>query len=95
MRKDRKAAGDMRALASSSPRRNGHVTPSSLSSLRRKMKARAPPPPGKPATPTVPRGESPARGVAPAGQPAAQSSAVDVTVVLPSGRETRSVVNGR
>ncbi|XP_036086404.1 protein cordon-bleu isoform X2 [Rousettus aegyptiacus] len=60
----------------------------------RKMKARAPPPPGKPATPTVPRGESPARGVAPAGQPAAQSSAVDVTVVLPSGRETRSVVNG-
>lgn len=59
------------------------------------MKARAPPPPGKPATPNVPRGEAPARSVAPACQPTARSSAVDVTVVLPSGLETRSVVNGR
>lgn len=58
------------------------------------MKARAPPPPGKPATPNVPRGMTPARGVAPACQPAARSGAVDVTVVLPSGLETRSVVNG-
>ncbi|XP_039718743.1 protein cordon-bleu isoform X2 [Pteropus medius] len=58
------------------------------------MKARAPPPPGKPATPNVPRGEAPARSVAPACQPTARSSAVDVTVVLPSGLETRSVVNG-
>lgn len=59
------------------------------------MKARAPPPPGKPATPNVPRGMTPARGMAPACQPAARSGAVDVTVVLPSGLETRSVVNGR
>ncbi|XP_054427352.1 protein cordon-bleu isoform X2 [Pteronotus mesoamericanus] len=67
----------------------------------RKMKARAPPPPGKPATPTAQRGQSPPRSTSPARQqnrlPLKESlrdRAVDLTVVLPSGLEKRSVVNG-
>lgn len=66
------------------------------------MKARAPAPPGKPATPNVYSGQTPPRGVSPVGQqnpPHMQDdprdSVVDLTVVLPSGLEKRSVVNGR
>ncbi|KAM5204225.1 protein cordon-bleu isoform 3-T5 [Hipposideros larvatus] len=65
------------------------------------MKARAPAPPGKPATPNVYSGQTPPRGVSPVSQqnpPPMQDdprdSAVDLTVVLPSGLEKRSVVNG-
>ncbi|XP_053517452.1 protein cordon-bleu isoform X2 [Artibeus jamaicensis] len=67
----------------------------------RKMKARAPPPPGKPTTPTVQRGQSPHRSASPARRQNLlhlkedlQDRAVDLTVVLPSGLEKRSVVNG-
>lgn len=66
--------------------------------LRRKMKARAPPPPGKAATPNVHSGQNPPRGVSPVCQqnpPHVQDSAMDVIVVLPSGMERRTVVNGR
>lgn len=66
------------------------------------MKARAPPPPGKPATPTVPRGQNPHRSASPARQQNLlhpkenlQDRAVGLTVVLPSGLEKRSMVNGR
>lgn len=65
------------------------------------MKARAPAPPGKPATPNVYSGQTPPRGVSPVGQQnpshmqdAPRDSVVDLTVVLPSGLEKRSVVNG-
>uniref|UniRef100_A0A3Q2LKH6 Cordon-bleu WH2 repeat protein n=1 Tax=Equus caballus TaxID=9796 RepID=A0A3Q2LKH6_HORSE len=68
---------------------------------RRKMKARAPPPPGKPATPDVQSRQKPRRDVSP-GPPQnlltmkenLRNSVVDVTVVLPSGLEKKSVVNG-
>ncbi|XP_053782932.1 protein cordon-bleu isoform X7 [Desmodus rotundus] len=67
----------------------------------RKMKARAPPPPGKPATPTVQRGQNPHRSASPARQQNLlhpkenlQDRAVGLTVVLPSGLEKRSMVNG-
>ncbi|KAF6301573.1 cordon-bleu WH2 repeat protein [Rhinolophus ferrumequinum] len=67
----------------------------------RKMKARAPPPPGKAATPNLHSGQNPPRGVSPVCQqnpPHVQDdprdSAMDVTVVLPSGMERRTVVNG-
>ncbi|XP_036896998.1 protein cordon-bleu isoform X2 [Sturnira hondurensis] len=67
----------------------------------RKMKARAPPPPGKPATPTVQRGQSPHRSASPARRQNLlhlkedlRDRVVDLTVVLPSGLEKRSVVNG-
>ncbi|KAM8770587.1 protein cordon-bleu [Rhynchonycteris naso] len=67
----------------------------------RKMKARAPPPPGKPATPGVQRGQSPHRGASPVRQQNLlpvkedlEDRVVDLTVVLPSGLEKRSVVNG-
>lgn len=65
------------------------------------MKARAPPPPGKPATPNLHSGQrSPCR--ASPGPPQNQLSrkhslddgVVAMTVVLPSGLEKRSVVNG-
>lgn len=66
------------------------------------MKARAPPPPRKPAAPTAQRGESPHRSVPPARpqnllhlKENLQDRVVDLTVVLPSGLEKRSVVNGR
>ncbi|XP_023494834.2 protein cordon-bleu isoform X10 [Equus caballus] len=67
----------------------------------RKMKARAPPPPGKPATPDVQSRQKPRRDVSP-GPPQnlltmkenLRNSVVDVTVVLPSGLEKKSVVNG-
>lgn len=66
------------------------------------MKARAPPPPGKPAAPNRPGAQDPPRGLSPARpqgplhtKEEPRASAVDVTVVLPSGLETRSVVNGR
>ncbi|XP_070353428.1 protein cordon-bleu isoform X7 [Equus asinus] len=67
----------------------------------RKMKARAPPPPGKPATPDVQSRQKPHRDVSP-GPPQnlltmkenLRNSVVDVTVVLPSGLEKKSVVNG-
>ncbi|XP_019508539.1 PREDICTED: protein cordon-bleu isoform X2 [Hipposideros armiger] len=69
--------------------------------MRRKMKARAPAPPGKPGTPNLYSGQTPPRGVSPVSQqnpPPMQDdprdSAVDLTVVLPSGLEKRSVVNG-
>ncbi|XP_046525131.1 protein cordon-bleu isoform X2 [Equus quagga] len=65
------------------------------------MKARAPPPPGKPATPDVQSRQKPHRDVSP-GPPQnlltmkenLRNSVVDVTVVLPSGLEKKSVVNG-
>ncbi|XP_054582210.1 protein cordon-bleu isoform X3 [Eptesicus fuscus] len=67
----------------------------------RKMKARAPPPPGKAATPTGPRAPSPHRGASPGRQQSLlhlkenlRDRAVDLTVVLPSGLERRSVVSG-
>ncbi|XP_036103469.1 protein cordon-bleu-like [Molossus molossus] len=67
----------------------------------RKMKSRAPPPPGMPATPTVQRGQSPHRGASPVRQQNLLSlkenlrdRAVDLTVVLPSGLEKRSLVSG-
>ncbi|XP_048069085.1 protein cordon-bleu isoform X7 [Ursus arctos] len=67
----------------------------------RKMKARAPPPPGKPATPNVHSGQKPPGDVSP-GPPQnlvhmkenLRNSTVAVTVVLPSGLEKKSVVNG-
>ncbi|XP_029782144.1 protein cordon-bleu [Suricata suricatta] len=74
----------------------------SLETLRRrKMKARAPPPPGKPATPNAHGGQMP-RGDASPGPPQSllhvkeslENSSVAVTVVLPSGLEKKSVVSG-
>lgn len=66
------------------------------------MKSRAPPPPGKAATPALQRGQSPHRGTSPDRQQTLlpptehlRDRAVDLTVVLPSGLETRSVVSGR
>nr|XP_025146562.1 protein cordon-bleu isoform X1 [Bubalus bubalis] len=67
----------------------------------RKMKARAPPPPGKPATPNLHSGQRSPRRASP-GPPQNQLSrkhslddgVVAMTVVLPSGLEKRSVVNG-
>ncbi|XFF99898.1 hypothetical protein AB1E19_003523 [Capra hircus] len=67
----------------------------------RKMKARAPPPPGKPATPNLHGGQRSPRRASP-GPPQNQLSrkhslddgVVAMTVVLPSGLEKRSVVNG-
>ncbi|XP_044945479.1 protein cordon-bleu isoform X4 [Mustela putorius furo] len=67
----------------------------------RKMKARAPPPPGKPATANVQSDQKPPRDVSPG--PAQnllhmkenlRNSTVAVTVVLPSGLEKKSVVSG-
>lgn len=66
----------------------------------KKIKARAPPPPGK-ATPTsVHSEEKPSRDVSPGPSPLLsskeqlQNSMVDITVVLPSGLEKRGMVNG-
>ncbi|XP_053465572.1 protein cordon-bleu isoform X10 [Nycticebus coucang] len=66
----------------------------------RRMKARAPPPPGKPASNTDSEQKLP-RDVALSPQQnlvhmkeALRDSTVDVTVVLPSGLEKRSVLNG-
>lgn len=66
------------------------------------MKARAPPPPGKPATPNLHSGQRSPHRASP-GPPQNQLSrehsldggVVAMTVVLPSGLEKRSVVNGR
>ncbi|XP_059026597.1 protein cordon-bleu isoform X4 [Mustela lutreola] len=67
----------------------------------KKMKARAPPPPGKPATANVQSDQKPPRDVSPG--PAQnllhmkenlRNSTVAVTVVLPSGLEKKSVVSG-
>uniref|UniRef100_A0A8C3X104 Cordon-bleu ubiquitin-like domain-containing protein n=1 Tax=Catagonus wagneri TaxID=51154 RepID=A0A8C3X104_9CETA len=67
----------------------------------RKMKARAPPPPGKPATPNVHSGRRPGCDASPgppqnllAVKETLGGGVVAVTVVLPSGLEKRSVVNG-
>ncbi|XP_072616192.1 protein cordon-bleu isoform X1 [Vulpes vulpes] len=69
--------------------------------LGRKMKARAPPPPGRPATPNAHSGPKPRRDASPGPPPHLlhmkenlRNSAVAVTVVLPSGLEKKSVVNG-
>uniref|UniRef100_A0A8C7BGF5 Cordon-bleu WH2 repeat protein n=1 Tax=Neovison vison TaxID=452646 RepID=A0A8C7BGF5_NEOVI len=67
----------------------------------RKMKARAPPPPGKPTTADVHSNQKPPRDVSP-GPPQnllhmkenLRNSTVAVTVVLPSGLEKKSVVSG-
>ncbi|XP_030886945.1 protein cordon-bleu [Leptonychotes weddellii] len=67
----------------------------------RKMKARAPPPPGRPTTPNVHSRQKLPRDVSP-GPPQnllhmkenLRNSMVAVTVVLPSGLEKKSVVNG-
>ncbi|XP_058152602.1 protein cordon-bleu isoform X31 [Dasypus novemcinctus] len=68
---------------------------------RRKMKARAPPPPGQPATPKVHGERKPNRDLAHGPQQNLinmkenlWTSLVDITVVLPSGLEKKSVVNG-
>ncbi|XP_045682868.1 protein cordon-bleu isoform X5 [Phyllostomus hastatus] len=86
------------------PRAERTVTARPLTSLlssQRKMKARAPPPPGKPPTPTAQRGQSPHRSASPARpqnllhlQENLRDRALDLTVVLPSGLEKRSVVSG-
>uniref|UniRef100_A0A4X1T8T8 Cordon-bleu WH2 repeat protein n=1 Tax=Sus scrofa TaxID=9823 RepID=A0A4X1T8T8_PIG len=67
----------------------------------RKMKARAPPPPGKPATPTAHSGRRPHCDASPgppqsllAVKEALGGGVLAITVVLPSGLEKRSVVNG-
>ncbi|XP_058152603.1 protein cordon-bleu isoform X32 [Dasypus novemcinctus] len=67
----------------------------------RKMKARAPPPPGQPATPKVHGERKPNRDLAHGPQQNLinmkenlWTSLVDITVVLPSGLEKKSVVNG-
>ncbi|XP_058581510.1 protein cordon-bleu isoform X5 [Neofelis nebulosa] len=66
----------------------------------RKTKGRAPPPPGKPATPNAHSGQTLRRDVSP-GPPQSllhmeslENSSVAVTVVLPSGLEKKSVVSG-
>ncbi|XP_049497232.1 protein cordon-bleu isoform X1 [Panthera uncia] len=66
----------------------------------RKTKGRAPPPPGKPATPNAHGGQTLRRDVSP-GPPQSllhmeslENSLVAVTVVLPSGLEKKSVVSG-
>ncbi|XP_057405853.1 protein cordon-bleu isoform X3 [Balaenoptera acutorostrata] len=68
---------------------------------RRKMKARAPPPPGRPTTPSVHRGQRPPRDASPSPprNPLGRTETLDgrvvaMTVVLPSGLEKTSVVNG-
>ncbi|KAM6157158.1 protein cordon-bleu [Erethizon dorsatum] len=67
----------------------------------RRMKARAPPPPGKPALPRVPTEQKPPRDTAVGchqnlihQQETLRNSTLDVTVVLPSGLEKQSVVSG-
>ncbi|XP_072811594.1 protein cordon-bleu isoform X7 [Vicugna pacos] len=67
----------------------------------RKMKARAPPPPGKPASPDVHGGWKPPHDVSPGPQRKVLNMredlgrrVVDITVVLPSGLEKETVVNG-
>uniref|UniRef100_A0A8D2DB21 Cordon-bleu ubiquitin-like domain-containing protein n=1 Tax=Sciurus vulgaris TaxID=55149 RepID=A0A8D2DB21_SCIVU len=67
----------------------------------RKMKARAPPPPGKPAALNVPGDLRPPCDTALSSQQnlihmkeALRNSTLDITVVLPSGLEKQSVVNG-
>ncbi|KAG8510595.1 Protein cordon-bleu [Galemys pyrenaicus] len=67
----------------------------------RKMKARAPPPPGKPTSPSMHSEKKPPRDVSPGPQQnlltmkeQLQKSVVDITVVLPSGMAKKSVVNG-
>lgn len=73
-----------------------------LSFSRRKMKARAPPPPGKPVPLSVHGDQRPPCDAALSSQQnlihmkeALQNSTLDITVVLPSGLEKQSVVNGR
>ncbi|XP_045142251.1 protein cordon-bleu isoform X2 [Echinops telfairi] len=68
---------------------------------QRKMKARAPPPPGKPDPVDVPGERKPSRdlGLSPQQnlinmKENLHNSTVDITVVLPSGLEKKSVVNG-
>lgn len=67
----------------------------------RKMKARAPPPPGGPTTPNVHRGQRPSRDASPSPpqnllsrKETLDGRVVAMTVVLPSGLEKKSVVNG-
>nr|XP_026259455.1 protein cordon-bleu isoform X2 [Urocitellus parryii] len=68
---------------------------------RRKMKARAPPPPGKPVPLNVHGDQRPPCDAALSSQQnlihmkeALRNSTLDITVVLPSGLEKQSVVNG-
>lgn len=83
--------------------REAHTLSLVLSFLpRRKTKARAPPPPGKPALPSMPSEQKPPRDAAIGchqnlihQQEALRDSTLDVTVVLPSGLEKQSVVSGR
>ncbi|XP_066899054.1 protein cordon-bleu isoform X16 [Kogia breviceps] len=67
----------------------------------RKMKARAPPPPGRPTPTSVLRGQRPPRDASPSPpqnllsrKETLDGRVVAMTVVLPSGLEKRSVVNG-
>ncbi|XP_067601782.1 protein cordon-bleu isoform X10 [Pseudorca crassidens] len=76
-------------------------SPSTNNQERRKMKARAPPPPGGPTTPNVHRGQRPSRDASPSPpqnllsrKETLDGRVVAMTVVLPSGLEKKSVVNG-
>ncbi|XP_012589405.1 PREDICTED: protein cordon-bleu [Condylura cristata] len=67
----------------------------------KKMKARAPPPPGKTPSPNIFSEQKPPRDVSPGSQQnllmmkeQLQKSVLDITVVLPSGMEKKSVING-
>ncbi|XP_060013491.1 protein cordon-bleu isoform X5 [Lagenorhynchus albirostris] len=76
-------------------------SPSTNNQERRKMKARAPPPPGGPTTPNVHRGQRSSRDASPSPpqnllsrKETLDGRVVAMTVVLPSGLEKKSVVNG-
>lgn len=73
-----------------------------LSFSRKKMKARAPPPPGKPTAQNVHSDQKLPHDSTLGSQhglvqmkEALQNSTLDITVVLPSGLEKQSVVSGR
>ncbi|XP_059790322.1 protein cordon-bleu isoform X8 [Balaenoptera ricei] len=90
------------SIANLSPPAGPPTSPSpGPAAARRKMKARAPPPPGRPTTPSVHRGQRPPRDASPSPprNPLGRTETLDgrvvaMTVVLPSGLEKTSVVNG-
>ncbi|XP_033258177.2 protein cordon-bleu isoform X8 [Orcinus orca] len=90
------------SIANLSPPTGPPTSPSpGPAAARRKMKARAPPPPGGPTTPNVHRGQRPSRDASPSPpqnllsrKETLDGRVVAMTVVLPSGLEKKSVVNG-
>ncbi|XP_030617355.1 protein cordon-bleu isoform X8 [Delphinapterus leucas] len=90
------------SIANLSPPAGPPTSPSpGPAAARRKMKARAPPPPGRPTTPNVHRGQRPSRDASPSPpqnllsrKETLDGRVVAMTVVLPSGLEKKSVVNG-